>query len=293
MKLTTSFNSPHAQKVKTFLLGTIAGALILNMVGNLFTDLMKGTSGILLNALLRSLTFLFQRYVEMIHTEIGQARTDHFVKSLYAWLFVSSIILLCKYTFQIVAGVIDNHKHAEEWSLKIQKSAELLLSYEALKPQVASLKELKELKDEAKAAEVFTDLTHTLTALKERKELLYSTKEKKTKSPDEMLEYSTYLIKRAKRVKWFGYSVAVAAVFCTLFFASAFVGELYTRDASVFIERSIEILSPTLPPEKILQLRAKYRSVDSAQKFYELHDELQTIAKEKNVTLPKFTVIKR
>jgi hypothetical protein len=33
--------------------------------------------------------------------------------------------------------------------------------------------------------------------------------------------------------------------------------------------------------------------VDSAQKFYDLHDELQTIAKEKNVTLPKFTVIKR
>jgi hypothetical protein len=71
------------------------------------------------------------------------------------------------------------------------------------------------------------------------------------------------------------------------------VADSYTQNASTFVDRSIEILAPTIPPERVLQLRAKYRSVDNAQKFYDLHDELQALAKEKNVTLPQFKVIKR
>jgi hypothetical protein len=72
-----------------------------------------------------------------------------------------------------------------------------------------------------------------------------------------------------------------------------YAGDLYTRQAIVFVDRSIEILAPTIPPDKFLQLRARYRAVDNAQKAYDLHDELTTITKEKNITLPQFSVIKR
>jgi hypothetical protein len=74
---------------------------------------------------------------------------------------------------------------------------------------------------------------------------------------------------------------------------AVYAGDLYTRQAIVFVDRSIEILAPTIPPDKVLQLRARYRAVENAQMFYDLHDKLTTIAKEKNITLPQFSVIKR
>jgi len=40
-------------------------------------------------------------------------------------------------------------------------------------------------------------------------------------------------------------------------------------------------------------IRARYRTADNAQKLYDLHDELTTIAIDKNITLPQFSVIKR
>jgi hypothetical protein len=93
---------------------------------------------------------------------------------------------------------------------------------------------------------------------------------------------------KEKRV--FASFIPYAIVF-TVIIISFSLRDTYSRNACIFIERSIEILAPTIPPEKVLQLKAKYRSVDDSRKFYDLNDELQRTAREKNITLPKFTPI--
>ena len=71
-----------------------------------------------------------------------------------------------------------------------------------------------------------------------------------------------------------------------------FIQESYTRKACIFIERSIDILAPSLDNETILKLKAEYRSIDNANKFYALEAKLRLLEKEKHVKLPKFTVIR-
>jgi vacuolar-type H+-ATPase subunit I/STV1 len=64
----------------------------------------------------------------------------------------------------------------------------------------------------------------------------------------------------------------------------------YNRNAVIYLERSIEILSPSNDEKTILQLRAQYRSIENANDFYTLHDSLVNLANEKNVRLPTFEV---
>jgi len=47
-----------------------------------------------------------------------------------------------------------------------------------------------------------------------------------------------------------------------------------------------------LDNETILKLKAEYRSIDNANKFYALEAKLRLLEKEKHVKLPKFTVIR-
>jgi hypothetical protein len=264
MKLTNPFNSPRFQKAKPYLLGTIIGALILEVVGNLFADLVKGTPGFLLSATLRTATFLFRNYVETIHRDVGEARSDELAQSLYVLVGAS-----------IVAGT------------GVAMLIGLKLSRENYKRTGDRLKEAEQIK-----LEVYGLAEPAATT---------TTPSDETKSPEDLLKERVDNaikgietdIKDARRTKWQMYGFAVVVLYLCFNLTSTLMSDVYTRGASTFVERSIEILAPTIPPDKILQLRARYRSVDSAQKFYELHDELHAIAKEKNATLPKFTPIKR
>ena len=62
--------------------------------------------------------------------------------------------------------------------------------------------------------------------------------------------------------------------------------------AKIFIERSIEIISPHISAAEILRLRAEFRSIDSAEKFYKLEDTLRSIAKKNEISLPEFESIR-
>jgi len=244
---------------------------------------------VLSSAILRSLTFMFHNYVEVIHKEIGAARSDQLVKSMYAALFGLSIALCCQFVFQVIVKVRDNQKQAEEDSLKGYKLANLLQRYEALRSES---KAIDLLNDETKIAEALKDVkTKHAELIDERKAL--ETDKTKQITPEEILEESGRWILRAKKFKRFGYYIASSGIVILTLIVVLVVGDVYTREASVFVERSIEILTPSIPPDKVLQLRSKYRAVDSAQKFYDLNDELLTIAKEKNVALPQFSVIRR
>jgi hypothetical protein len=74
-----------------------------------------------------------------------------------------------------------------------------------------------------------------------------------------------------------------------LFVTAHFIKNQYTQEAIVFTERAIEMVSPYLTQAEILDLRAKYRAVDNADKFIELEKSLRMISKNNGVVLPDFS----
>ncbi|MEW6014378.1 MAG: hypothetical protein AB1690_03545 [Candidatus Zixiibacteriota bacterium] len=78
----------------------------------------------------------------------------------------------------------------------------------------------------------------------------------------------------------------------TLGLMSISLMDWYTHKACIYVERSLEILAPSISSEEFLALRAAYRSVDSAEKFYSLDNRLRTLASARGLVLPVFTAIK-
>lgn len=67
-----------------------------------------------------------------------------------------------------------------------------------------------------------------------------------------------------------------------------FIRAKYTRQAAVYVERSLAILAPSLSDKERLQLYADYRAIESAVAFYKLHETLQSLGTTKGVKLPTF-----
>ena len=72
--------------------------------------------------------------------------------------------------------------------------------------------------------------------------------------------------------------------------ASRVITQGYNNKAVVFIERSIEILSPELSHEEIIRFRADYRAISDAESFYKVFDNLNSIAKKNKIALSEFDV---
>ena len=68
--------------------------------------------------------------------------------------------------------------------------------------------------------------------------------------------------------------------------------DIYRYKASLFIEKSIEIMSPNLTQKEILTLRSLYRGINDSAKFYSLENKLHKIADDNNLELPEFSSIK-
>lgn len=92
-----------------------------------------------------------------------------------------------------------------------------------------------------------------------------------------------------RKARWVLMPMSVAAAFMLSVQAA---NTIYTRNASNWSARSIEILAPYIEPNQVLLLRSKLRAVDSASKFYALEDELQATAKRVRIDLPSFTSIR-
>jgi len=65
----------------------------------------------------------------------------------------------------------------------------------------------------------------------------------------------------------------------------------YTRNASTWSERSIEILAPSIGIEEVAKLRAQLRAVETAGDFYAFEGKLRAHSSKHAVRLPKFTSI--
>ncbi len=97
---------------------------------------------------------------------------------------------------------------------------------------------------------------------------------------------------RRLRTKVLGVLVPLSAL-TTLLFAVIAWQTLYTRGASNWAARSIEILAPHIAPQAQLELRSGLRRVDNAEKFYRLYGSLNSIAAQNGIVLPGFTPIGR
>jgi len=78
----------------------------------------------------------------------------------------------------------------------------------------------------------------------------------------------------------------------TLMYAELGFHMAYTVRAALFVERSIDILAPKLTTNQTLHLRAQYRSVNDANKFYQLEDSLKKLAQESGTELPRFQSVR-
>ncbi|EDN68264.1 membrane protein [Beggiatoa sp. PS] len=92
---------------------------------------------------------------------------------------------------------------------------------------------------------------------------------------------------------WGSVILSIISIVGILFVTSAFVKSHYNEKAILFVERSIDILSPQLYEQnkgwdEILSLQAQYRAVDNAEKYLVLYQKLNQIAQEQKVTLPSF-----
>lgn len=92
-----------------------------------------------------------------------------------------------------------------------------------------------------------------------------------------------------QRILWFMVPVAILT---SLLYVSEFIATNYTVRAATFIDRSIEILGPEVDHQTFLRLRAAYRAVDNAEKFYVLEEEIRSIASAHKITLPQFASIR-
>jgi hypothetical protein len=111
-------------------------------------------------------------------------------------------------------------------------------------------------------------------------------KSDKPLTSDEILEE---VLKHKKRFTY-AYAFGGTLLFCLIFTTAA--SDVYQYKASLFIEKSIEIVSPNLTQKEILNLRSLYRSINDSRKFYSLEKKLHEIANSNNLELPDFSSIK-
>jgi hypothetical protein len=107
---------------------------------------------------------------------------------------------------------------------------------------------------------------------------------------DEVMERSRLTLLRLRRSITLG--MVPLALFSTAMYSEEAFFTAHSRRAALFLDRSIEIVSPYLDERSRLDLRARFRSIESAKEFYELEDRLRAIANQHSAKLPWFESIR-
>ena len=105
-------------------------------------------------------------------------------------------------------------------------------------------------------------------------------------SPEQVLAEVTLF---GRKLTIFFLIVAVFSPLAITFQIAGLYRNSYTSEAIVFIERSIEILSPQIGTDSVMRLRANYRAISNRKQFIALYRELSIYAKANNVELPAFS----
>lgn len=82
------------------------------------------------------------------------------------------------------------------------------------------------------------------------------------------------------------------ALLTTVLYSETLFKTVYSTRAAMFIERSVEIVSPYIDEHERLELRAQFRGIESAADFYRLEDRLRSIPARHSIELPDFKSIR-
>lgn len=93
----------------------------------------------------------------------------------------------------------------------------------------------------------------------------------------------------ALKLRVFFWFLAFTAPIVIAFELASLYRSLYSTSAVVYLERSIEILAPSLSVADHMKLRASYRAIERRDQFVVLHEQLISTAKAKSVEIPKFS----
>jgi len=93
------------------------------------------------------------------------------------------------------------------------------------------------------------------------------------------------------RNKFFGILISLTGILAVLSLISNIVKHHYTYNTIIYIEKSIDILSPEISPKEKLILISKYRQINNYEKFNLFNEVLIEIANEKNVQLPNLDFV--
>ena len=106
------------------------------------------------------------------------------------------------------------------------------------------------------------------------------------KKSDQML---TDVARIARKLTVLFWVLVVVTPLAVTFQIATLYRNSYTLEAIVYVERSIDILSPQIDSDSILRLRANYRAISNRKQFVALYQELSNYARAKNVELPAFS----
>lgn len=76
-----------------------------------------------------------------------------------------------------------------------------------------------------------------------------------------------------------------------LMYSDLLVTEMYQHRSVLWVERSLEIVRPSVGEARFLELRGHYRAVEDAEAFFVLWRAIRQAAEQRGIVLPKFTPI--
>jgi hypothetical protein len=94
------------------------------------------------------------------------------------------------------------------------------------------------------------------------------------------------------KYKFLVIATVLLGIFSTIVYPEQYFRILHSINAASFLQRSIDIVAPSVGPSETVSLRAQFSSIDSAADFYALEDRLRNIADENSIELPEFKSIR-
>lgn len=97
---------------------------------------------------------------------------------------------------------------------------------------------------------------------------------------------------KQKKVKPFLYLNYIIVFSFAIVILSRITKDAYTYDVVVYIEQSIEIISPYISESELKQIKSQFRQIDNRYKFQSFNSMLTQLAAKNKIILPQISVLK-
>ncbi|ARP40029.1 hypothetical protein K08M4_33520 [Vibrio syngnathi] len=95
--------------------------------------------------------------------------------------------------------------------------------------------------------------------------------------------------KLLKKIRFFKIATPLLSLLITLMYGHMLFESVYQYKTVHYIERTLEIVRPSVTPQEFLLLRSEYRQINSLEKFEDFYFKVSSVAKENSIELPQFS----